>query len=285
MKKSRKIFGYVLYCIVLTLVLLYYRFPSGFLTDYLETKIDKAAPAFLVSIGQVSPTLPFGLKFTQTEVSLKTDPKSSFLKAESLFIRPALWSFLRGKFQCCFDCAAYNGDLKGCVRFAKNSVKAPFTSSMDLSDIRIGDCAYISTLLRHNIKGILSGNIKYSGQYNLLLNGTAEANLKVSDGRIEFSSTILSLDAIDFNVLLIKAVMKRRRLDLRRVELKGQEIQGTLSGSISLRRNLLKSGLHLRGSIEPLDGFTKNAKGAFGRKRRLTFIIHGTIGEPKIKLI
>jgi hypothetical protein len=69
-------------------------------------------------------------------------------------------------------------------------------------------------------------------------------------------------------------------------------LKGTLSGTISLKKNFAKSTLNLKGRIEPFASLFKNVEGLSNavrlfkkrlRRGTLGFIIHGTIGEPKIK--
>jgi type II secretion system protein N len=146
------------------------------------------------------------------------------------------------------------------------------------------------------VKGVLNGTITYGGEYNLLIAGTGEAELRISGGQIELLEPILGGEPIDFDELRIKMVLKNRRIDLTDVELKGRVIQGTLSGSIRLKTEFLKSNLNLRGTLEPLAGFFESVEGSpytntlrFLRQRlkkgKLSFIIHGTLANPGFRFI
>lgn len=294
--KNKKYLGYILYAILLMIVLLYYRFPSDAFCEYLEATAEKVAPPLLLSVENVQPSLSLGLRFLGTELSLKKDPHISLFNAESLLIRPEIWSLLKGEFEFCFDCLAYSGDVKGCVHLGEHGIKGPFSTSIELQDLRIDDHAHLSSLIGRDVKGVLDGTITYRGQGNLLIAGTGEADLRISEGQIELLEPILGGEPIDFDELRIKMVIKNRRIDLRDVELMGRALQATLSGSIRLKTELLESNLNIRGTIEPLAGFFESVKGSsytntlrFLRQRlkkgKLSFIIHGTLNNPGFRFI
>jgi len=295
--KHKKCLGYILYGILLMIVLLYYRFPSDALGDYLQSTADEINPRYHVLVGKVRPSFPFGMKFLKTRVSLRENRDTNLFMAESLLIKPGLWSFLKGESKYWFDCLAYGGDIKGSVNFSDNSGEASerlFTTSMELRDIRINDYEYLFTLIGRNVKGVLGGIITYSGQGSLLINGTGEANLRISDGSVELLQPIFSLESVSFDDVWIKMIFEKTKIKLTRVELKGREIKGTLSGTIGLKQNFSKSRLALKGSIEPLEAFFKGENGAprimklFKRRLRegkLSFVVRGTPADPKIRFI
>ena len=295
--KHKKCLGYILYGILLLIVLLYYRFPSDALGDYLQSTADETNPRYHVLVGKVRPSFPFGVKFLKTRVSLRENPDTNLFMAESLLIRPGLWSFLKGESKYRFDCLAYGGDIKGSVHFLDNGGEAserPFTTSIELRDIRINDYEYLFTLIGRNVKGILGGIITYNGQGNLLINGTGEANLRISDGSVELLQPIFSLESVSFDDLRIKMILDKTKIKLTHVELNGREIKGTLSGTIGLKQNFSRSRLALRGSIEPLENFFKSENGAPRimklfkrrlRKGKLSFVVRGTPADPKIRFI
>jgi len=295
--KHKKCLGYILYGILLMIVLLYYRFPSDAVGDYLKSTADEINSSYTVWIGNVRPLFPFGVKLLRTRVSLRENPDTNLLIAESLLIKPRLWSFLKGESKYGFDCFAYGGDIKGTVHFSDDGGEAtegPFTTSLELRDLRINDYEYLFTLIGRNVKGILGGNITYSGQNGLLINGTGEASLRISDGSVELLQPIFSLKSVRFDDLWIKMILEKTKIKLTRVEMGGKEIKGTLSGTIGLKQSFSKSRLALRGSIEPLAGFFKSENGAPRmmtlfkrrlRKGKLSFVVRGTPADPKIRFI
>ena len=278
--------------------LLYYRFPSDALGDYLQSRADVISTRSHVLVGKVRPSFPFGVKFLESKVSLKENPFTSLFISESLLIKPELWSFFRGKSKYLFQCLTYGGDIRGSIQFKNNGTKkapeTPFTTSMELRNIRINDYEYLSTVIGRNVKGLLGGSISYSGQWNLMINGTGEANLKISDGLVELLQPVFGLESVGFDDLWIRMVLQKKRIKLTRVELDGREIKGTLSGTITLKKKFSESRLALRGSIEPMAGFFKSDKETPGilklfkrrlKRGKLSFIIRGTPIDPNIRFI
>jgi type II secretion system protein N len=141
------------------------------------------------------------------------------------------------------------------------------------------------------VEGTLDGTVSYRGQRNPLMDGSGQANLRLSQGRVELLQPFITLESIDFNEMEIEVVLKKQQINLSRLELKGQQLHGTLSGTITLKQELAKSGLDLRGTIEPFAGLFKGTAGTSDTvqffKQRLKggafpLVIQGTVGEPKI---
>jgi type II secretion system protein N len=295
--KHKKSLGYILYGIVLMIVLLYYRFPSEAVGDYLQSTAEDINPSYTVLIGNARPLFPFGVKLLNTRVSLKGDPDTNLLIAETLLIKPRILSFLKGESKYGVDCFAYGGDIKGTVHFSDDGGETtgrPFSTSMELRDLRINDYDYLFKLIGRNVKGILGGSIAYSGQSGFLINGTGDASLRISDGSVELMQPIFSLKSVSFDDLWIKMILEKTKIKLTRVEIGGKEIKGTLSGTIGLKQNFSQSRLALRGSVEPLAGFFKSENGTPRmmtlfkrrlRKGKLSFVVRGTPADPKIRFI
>ena len=286
--KKKKYFVYILYGIILTVGLLYYCFPSDAFRNHIQASASRKNPQLLLSVGNARLSFPFGLKLLQTELSKKINPDMRLFMADSLLIRPEIWSFLRGN----FNCRAYDGDLMGHIHFLEDGLPPSFSVSIKLKDICIDHYAPLAALIGRNAKGILCGTVTYSGQDNLLKKGAGEANLRISEGSVNLLQPFLQLESIDFDELRAKLVFKNQKIDVSHVKLEGREIQGTLSGTIRLRKEFLKSGLDLKGTIELLPAaFLNGENGALDTEMfseqalESPFTISGTIAKPRFKFI
>ena len=276
------------------IAVLYVRFPSDALRNYLQATVAEMDPNYDVSIGKSQLAFPFGVKLFKTVLVPRKQPDRNLFIADRLLIRPEIVSFVKGEPKYKFDCLAYNGDLKGFFRFKKKGMDAPFTTMIELRDIHMADYAYLSTLIGRNVKGILGGIVNYSGQRGLLINGNGEANLKISDGWVQLLDPIFGLDSIAFDDLRIKMVLGKRKIRLTNVELEGRDLKGTLSGTVSLKKDLSRSNLELKGSIQPLEGLFRGGSGTSDtlqylkrglKKGKISFVIRGTPVEPRIRFI
>lgn len=291
--KPRKYLGYILFSILLLVALLYFRFPSEALKTYVQRTADEMSPHYQVSIGNAEVAFPFGVNLLATTVVPRTSPGTRVFFTEKLFIRPELISFLMGHLKYRFECAAYNGEVTGILRFQGRDMDGPFTTTLELSDIRMADHDDLAALIGRSVKGTVGGTINYSGQPDLLINGTGEANLMFSDGSVQLLEPILGLAAVNFDSLRIKMVLDKRKISLTDVALEGPDLKGTLSGTVSLRKNFYSSRLSLRGSIEPLEGMPggKDTSDAMKflkrglRRGKISFVIRGTPRDPRIRLI
>lgn len=289
--KRKAWFGYPLFVLILTGALLYYLFPADAVRDYFQARGRRANPPLALSVDHVTPSVPIGVKFTRTKVALEDMPSRVILDADRLLIKPKLLSLLLGKSQFSFLCEAYQGDVRGSVHL-KQEPEVGFDTKIALRNIRIGDYSYLSHLLGRPLKGTLGGTISYSGQYKPMVDGSGEANLTLSDGSFELLQPFLTLKSIDFSEMEVEMALAKERLNLTRLELKGKQLQGTLSGTITLREEFAQSSLDLKGTIEPFAALFKSNAGMQNTvaifKQRLTegtlsFVIRGTVKEPKIE--
>ncbi|MBN1832924.1 MAG: type II secretion system protein GspN [Deltaproteobacteria bacterium] len=293
-EKNRTWTAYTLYAILLTLGLLYILFPSRAVKDYLEARVDDSAIPVHISIGDISPSLAFGLTLRETELSRQAAPEKVLFRADRLFVRPGLWSYLQGKMKACFDGRLNDGSLEGCVQFNENDPNTPFSTSMTFRDILLGKFEYLADLIGRHVEGSLGGSFAYDGQIESLMEGTGEADLRLSNGRIELQKPVLDLNAVDFDEIWVKLTLKKRRVDLTHVELKGPNIYGTLTGTISIRKELMDSGLNLKGTVDPSKSLFEGSEGASVTVKLLgqtlgdgplSFRVRGTLKNPRFDLI
>jgi type II secretion system protein N len=251
-------------------------------------------PDYLLSVGKASPTFPPGFSLRKTKLSLKINPDAGLFMADSIVIRPEIWSFLKGRSAYRFKCLAYGGDLKGSVHFSGNRRNPPFSASVKFKDIRIDNYTAVSSIAGSNMKGTLGGTIKCSGRFDSLINSAGEANLTIADGRFELLQPILSFESIDFDFIRMKMALNDGKIEVTQVELTGQEIAGRLSGSIFLKNELPESSLNLKGTLELLAGRVKGGKGVDHAERllkirskrgKLNFTVGGTFSSPTFRLL
>ena len=292
--KKGKWIGYLLYCVLLTAALLYYRFPSESIADYLESVVAKANPRIILSLESLRPGFPLSVDLIDAKISLKKAPRKPLLRVKNVSLRPEAWAFLHGTPVYHFDVYAYAGNIKGDVRFENQELMAPFTTTMKLKDLHIGRHPYLSPLIGRDVSGILGGDIVYTGQYTNLIEGVGEAILSISEGRVKLLQPILGLESLQFDRLSMKITLKNKKVALSDVGLEGRAVKGQLSGIIILNNDIPASRLDLRGTLEPLGGLFGNLKGdsnslKFLRKSlkslKRSFVIRGTFRDPEFKFI
>ena len=293
-KSKKKWFGYALYGLLLTIVFLYYRFPSDAFENYLRERVEKINPQLTLSVEKISPSVTLGIKFLDARLYLKTNREKPVFRTERLLVRPRILSIFQKEWKFCYNAVAYKGVIEGCSSVEKEKKDAPFQTSITLKDLPMGADNPVKDIIGRNLEGTLNGNITFRGQPKSLISGTGEVDLRLSDGRVELAQPIMSLDSIGFHEVLIKMTLENRRLNLTRVALRGTNMNGTLSGVVMLNNEISRSSLNLRGTLEPFAEFIKDLTDSPDAVRlirqrlnrgKINFAIRGTIAEPSFRFL
>jgi type II secretion system protein N len=291
MSRKTKWFGYIVFCVIITVCFLYLLFPSEAVKDYVISAANAQNIPVVVSVDRIRPWPALGLKVDGAEISLKKTPAHTLFQTDSLILRPEIWSLVKGSGRYSFTCQAYGGEVKGWLQFRH---KPPFQTEMEVHDIRIGGHTYLEELAGRRIEGNLSGTLYFTGQPNNLLGGNGKANLRLLDGAIELLLPLLELDSIAFDEISVDMMLRKSVVTIARCELSSSQLEGSLSGDIRLRKQIERSAINLKGEIKPFASFFTSTEGRSGTmnllKKRLTsgalrFVIRGTLREPKIRFI
>lgn len=289
--KNKKIFGYVLYAFLLTIVLLYYRFPSAVFSHYIQDKANKTYPGMLLSFERVFPLLPIKLKFQSVEISEKGTPNRQLFSAESIVLGPKILPLLKGDRVYVLDASVYEGKIKGFINYNINPDENLITTNLDLKGIHIERSPYLSAIMGRRIEGVLEGTIDYQGKENLSLRGSGNASLKLSNGQLYLQAPILGLDSIDFDQIILDMALKNQRITLAHSEIKSQKLHGSASGTIFLIKDFKKSRIDLQVTVEPYAellndlGSSIDTVKNFLKNGKFTFSVRGTINNPRINII
>lgn len=292
--KNKKWVGYVLYCILLTFVLLYARFPADAIKDYFQATARRIDPDLLVRCKSLHPYYPFGLRCTDVQLALRGNSEKPIFITESLYFRPKVLTLLKGDPVYCLESPAYGGNIEGCIHLIKKGLETSYETYMALKDIRVNNNSGLPVIIGRHVNGVLNGTITYNGKDKSLIDGTGEAILSLADGSVKISLPLLSLEAIDFKEILLKMAFENHKIKLFHAELKGKDMIGTASGTIDMKKEFPLSRLDLNVTIEPYADLIKNLPNGQDIMRSLKqhlkegkFSVHiqGTIKDPKFKLI
>jgi len=294
LSRHGKWIGYVIYTVLLTTGLLYYRFPSERIQAYLVSEAANTDPPMVLSLKAVRPGFPPGVHLRDARISLRETPQQDLLRADTISIRPAAWAFLSGAPRYHFDAHAYNGDIEGYVRFEGYAADTPFITSVRLRDVHIGGHPYLSSLVGRDVSGVMGGAVQYAGQQNKLIDGAGQGTIVIYDGGVKLLQPVLGLDSLSFDRFSMEMGLKDRKVTLNRVQLEGKTIRGELSGAIILNTDPSRSRLDLKGTLEPLGGLFGNSKGDAAalsflrqglKKLKRNFVIQGTFRHPVFRFI
>ncbi len=290
MKKSFKFLGYGLYAFVVTVALLYYRFPSDAVKQHLIQVVARMEPGVILSARSLNPSFPPGLQLVGAVFSLKERPETAVFKAEHLLVTPGIGSLFGGRVAWFFDADAYGGSIRGHIQLGKRDEMSGL--SVSLNDLRIHEYGVPPDLGIGDLTGNLKGDVTYCGLMDRPIMGDGNGDILISEGKIDLFQPFLGLETIPFGKLHAKLTLKKGIVNLTSISLDGKGFQGTLSGTIHLNRMIARSRLNLKGTIEPFAAYLGTLKGGpallslfqggrNGLKR--SFVIQGTFMSPKFR--
>ena len=291
MKKALiKYTGYIIYAILVTVGLLYYRFPSEALQSHLVRMAGRMDPAIIFSTQSLEPSFPPGLRLQEPIFSLEEHPETPFFKARHLSVSPGMGSLILGNTTWFFDAQAYGGIISGHIQSGEDGKMDAF--SLSLKNVRLHEYAFLPHFGVGDFAGNLKGNITYNGPPDRIVQGEGAGDIFISEGKIDLINPLLGLETIPFGQLNVRFTLKKGTINLTSVSLDGKGFQGSLSGTIRLNRIMNRSRLNLRGTIEPNAAFLETLKGGpallslFGGGRKdskRSFVIQGTFRSPKFR--
>lgn len=285
-------FWYLLFMAAACCFFLYALFPAKAVEGFLSRNLQRRNPELQFAAAGIKPWLPPGLLFTNCVISRQPENLPLF-KAEKLLAGLEIVALLKKDVVVAFKGEAYRGFFSGRLDPDEQQPGQAATEVL-LKDIQLGDVAGLDSLLGRRLEGALAGTISYSGAPATPSAGEGAANLRLEGGRLEMPAMLFGLKSIDLQELILELGFKNGVLKLEHVEMKGHEMEGTLSGTVTVKSNIRQSSLNLKGSIEPFPEFfdgNPEAQEAMklikqrANKGKFSFIIRGTVQEPEFRFL
>ena len=90
----------------------------------------------------------------------------------------------------------------------------------------------------------------------------------------------MPLGAVSFTELTFKAAMEKGQLEIRQMQLSGNDVSGTLSGDVRLGMNVMTSQLNISGNLKLSQAYRQMLGNPQGESMR--FRLQGTLGRPRL---
>ena len=283
MNNSKKWLLYFIYVIVVIALFIYYLFPSDAVKKYITFNLNKANPELNITINNIKPGFPPGL--TLYNVSLYRQ-NNLLIKAEQVKITCEFLSLFRPKTTFFFDAETYEGLLKGRADIIANKL----IINADLTDVQTKNMPVVQNLFNRKISGLLNGNIIYSGNRKFV--GTVNAKLNLSDGEVELLMPVFDLESFSFRSITVDAEMNNQEIQINECIIKGEQADGRIFGSVSLKNPFVKSVLDLTGTVKPNHSLIENLQDIFPVELLLLITdegdfpirLYGSIEKPGLSL-
>ena len=244
MNNTRKWLPYFLFILAVTAFFIYYLFPSDKVKNLITVNLNKTYPGINIAIDHVKPAFPPGLRLYNVNFYHTHNP---LFTVEQIKIGPGLLSLFRSKIIFFFKGSAYTGILEGKGEFTKNRPEVMIDGK--LSGIRIKEISAIKDFTGRNISGVLDGKFTYRNEKKF--GDNLKAELVISDGQLEMEMPLLQMESIPFKKITADLVMKNMNLQIKKCIINGDQMDGRISGSVTLKNTPGQSYLKLSGRIKP----------------------------------
>jgi type II secretion system protein N len=286
MKNTRKWPPYFLFILAVTAFFIYYLFPSDKIKSFITFNLNKTYPGINIAVDHVKPAFPPGLRLYNVNFFHTDNP---LFTVEQIKIAPGLLSLFRSKIIFFFKGSAYTGILEGKGEFTKNRPEVMIDGK--LSGIQIKEISAIKDFTGRNISGVLDGKFTYRNEKEF--GDNLKAELAISGGQLELVTPLLQMESITFKKITADLVMKNMNLQIKKCIINGDQMDGSISGSVTLKNTPGQSYLKLSGRIKPHPLLIEKlgndlpanlmSKKIFG-KNGVHIRIYGTLDNPRFFL-
>lgn len=234
-----------LYAVVLTGVLLYYRFPAEEFKKYCVKYVESIFPGVECNIGSLAYKFPFSFQADNINFTDKEEPEVLLFESKSLLIVPHIKYPL--------DTFSLSGELYGGSHSSKlsfNTEPGSFTlTGIEVKDFDLKKLILIQEELGRTFFGKMTLRGDYTGKTNDLLGGSGRGKITVKKGRMELLQPILSLPQLDIRNAEFDFSYKEQELEINNGQFDGKELRGNFSGGVAIESEWLVSELDLIGEL------------------------------------
>jgi len=159
------------------------------------------------------------------------------------------------------------------------------------SDIQVSKIPAVHRFSNRKISGVLDGNFTYGIEKNS--GEDLRAKLILSDCKIELLSSFLALEFVTFNTIEADLAITNQKLQFKQCSLKGSQMDGSIGGTVMLKKPMGKSVLNLAGTVRPHPLFLTQLEKDFPKnilpkiifnKNGFPIKFHGTLDQPSFSL-
>jgi type II secretion system protein N len=248
---KKKWFLYSIYAVALAIFFVYYLFPTERLKTFVVMQVSRINPALRVTVAKARLMLPPGVRLQQVQVDHDNTP---LLFADDFAILPHLKTLLSDRKRYSFRMKSSEGEVTGT---AEIDGTRPAAIDALVAGLKLSGVPFLKRLSANHIEGILDGKFAYvaaSGKPEVL-----NINLDINKMAVTLGTPFFTLDQVRFDKVHADAVLRNRRLEITRVALTGEQVEGNLAGSVSLNTDLMQSVVNLNGTVMPQEQFLENS--------------------------
>jgi len=285
---SWRSFLYLLYALVLTVILLYVRFPKEKFRSFCEYRFEQFLGDTQCRISKINYMFPLTVVFENVKIGspgagqdrVQMDRLQLSPRLKSLF---TAWTIVG---------ELYSGTLEAIVIVPSGDdffdVKKIHGKGMDVSKV-LSDLPSFA----REITGVLTFTGKYKAEFNHPLAGFGSGRVRVDNGMLHLQETVLTVDSVDFQVIRIDGEYGDNTLRLLDGNMESKQFDAEFTGILQSPFSVTDGRLDVTGSLAPREKFIQKSPKIKKLLRKLrqntgestvSFKLGGTLYKPTLRL-
>ena len=281
---------YLLFVLIFTGVLVFYKFPYESLEGRLEALLIERW-GLKLDVADLRPTLPPKLRFNEFSLRALDYGGQPVFHATEGYLRPRILPVFWGKLAATFHAEAYGGSLNGDILLKPLDDARTCNLRLSWQGIQLERHPGLRLLLQRQLSGELSGELELDGPLQELANSSGMGTLRLTKGSCPIEHPYLKVKTLDGLEVSAAFKLDRGELQITGCRFQAQGIQGTLDGIVQLQSRLHESVLDLAGQCRIDPGLLDFAAGSnrglvviLGKNTTLPFRLRGTLAAPTLSL-
>ena len=278
---------YFFYGIIITFILIYFRFPTEKFKNFCENQIEKSLVNTTCVIGKIDYGFPLSVIFENVKITKHAGERQSDLMIDAIQIRPRItfWNSFRiqGKL--------YSGTIRARLDL-NNAEKSYKLVDAVVNNLNLTTILKDQGLEERKVTGSMSGSGYWQAEWGAPEKATGKAKIKITKGSINFLQPVLSLSTLRYEQINFD-IQYEQQLKILSGKLLGVDLNSDFEGNIQVMNSLFDSRLNITGLLEPSRTFLqKNPIEAkmvklYAKKYKkaaLPFRINGMVSSPTLRL-
>jgi type II secretion system protein N len=246
--------SYLAYAVLLTLVLLYVRFPAEKFKAYCENRIERLLPGSACKIDRVSYLFPLSTVLENVIINRAIGGQESNMVVARLVVAPEPLQFWKA-FK--LEGEIYSGLFEAGLDF-DTKARTFQLENIHLEGVAAGEFAESIGLAEMQLSGLIGFSGSYQAPNSQPGDGVGKGVVQVGAGSMFLLQPILALSTLEFEQVAVDLAYENGILSFLEGELFGKDIIADFSGELQMTSPFLNSSLLLSGHLEPNDVFLKN---------------------------
>ena len=287
MSRSKTILLYAGVALTALAVFLYLRFPADLLKELISTQVSQAAPGVSIDIENLSPKFPTGVVLTNIDLMYQNQ---NIFKAEEAKIAARLATLVSDQKSFGYNCLTSGGAIRGRAIFRVDDNGSGIDLSARFKSVQLKDIPAIKVFSGYDVAGILDGSVNINGFDQ---SSSSQAAFNISECTLGLIQPLFGLEKLNFQLIEIELDMRGQRVIIKKCDLNGDEVDGRITGSLTVRKPYGQTRLNLSGVLKPQPDFSAKLSkmipvallsGTNIQRKGIPFKISGTIDSPGYSL-